>query len=307
MLKRLKNNLIYLLARMMIGLVRGLSLPWALGFGRFLGRLCFRVARGPRRDALYNLALVFPEMPVFERLELVRRVFEHFGMAAAEWANIHRLDLQSYAQLTPESGKVLDEVLSRGQGAVFIAGHLGNWELMAVALSRLGYPINTIGKRSYDPRFTRWIEQTRLLGPAHTLWRGDPDLVERMVAVIRARQIMGFLIDQDTKVPGTFVPFFGQEAFTPTAAAVLARKTGAPVVIGFIHRRPEGGYEIQIEEQAASTNPDFQAAVNEDTALHTSAIERHIREHPAEWVWMHRRFKTRPGDQGTPGDKEGGN
>jgi KDO2-lipid IV(A) lauroyltransferase len=238
-------------------------------------------------------------MSAQKREELVRSVFEHFGMAAAECINIKRLtDLTTYVEMEPSSRRVLDEVLSRGRGVVYATAHCGNWELMARALARYGYPVNTIGRKSYDPRFTRLIDRFREEGAVNTLWRGEPDLLERMVAVLKKGEVMGLLIDQDTKVPGTFVPFFGKSAHTPTAASMVARNASAPIVVGFNHRLPRGGYRIVVEEFVPSDLPEIEPAVLEDTRRMTARIEAHVREHPAEWVWMHERWKTRPQTSG---------
>jgi KDO2-lipid IV(A) lauroyltransferase len=291
----LKNTVIYLLARLLIGFVRCLGWSTSLRFGRWVGRRAFGRARKARETVFQNLAMAFPEMSSGRRAELAQKVFEHFGMAAAECINIRKLkDLCTYVEMEPASRQVLDDVLSRGRGVVYATAHCGNWELMARALARYGYPVNTIGRKSYDPRFTRLIDRFRTQGAVHTLWRGDPGLLERMIAVLRRGEVMGLLIDQDTKVPGVFVPFFGKPAHTPTAASVVARGASAPIVTGFNHRLPRGGYRIVVEEYTPSELSETESAVLEDTRRLTGRIEAQVREHPAEWVWMHQRWKTRP-------------
>ena len=295
MLKWLKNTLIYLLARMLMGFVRCLSWNASLRFGRWVGRRAHNRAKKTRETVLSNLDLAYPDMAAEKRKELTREIFEHFGQAAAECINIRKLeDLTSYVEMEPASRQVMDDLMARGRGVVYATAHCGNWELMARALSRYGYPVNTIGRKSYDPRFTRLIDTFRRQGGVNTLWRGEPDLLERMTGVLKKGEVMGLLIDQDTKVPGAFVPFFGKRAHTPTAAALVARNASAPVVTGFNHRRPEGGYRIVVEEYRLSDLADLEQAVLEDTRRMTARIEAHVRRHPAEWVWMHRRWKTRP-------------
>jgi KDO2-lipid IV(A) lauroyltransferase len=298
--KRLKNLLIFLAARGMLALVRLLPFSASLAFGRALGGLAFRLARRVRADTLAHLAIAFPEKAEPERRALGRAAFAHFGMAAAEWANAHKLpDVRTYAEVEPASRHLLEGLLSRGRGLVYVTAHAGHWELMALSLARHGFPVHTIGKRSYDPRFTRLIERFRDQGPVHTLWRGEPQLFERMAEVLKRRGIMGLLIDQDTRVPGVHVPFFGKLAFTPVAAALLARQTGAPVVTGFCHRRDRGGYWIVVSEFKPCDDEFLERAVAADTAAMTRRIEEHVRAHPGEWVWMHRRWKTRPPEEGT--------
>jgi KDO2-lipid IV(A) lauroyltransferase len=294
-LKWLKNTVIYLLARMLMGFVRCLGWNASRRFGRWVGRRAHNRARKTREAVLENLALAFPEMPADQRRGLARKVFEHFGMAAAECINVRKLkDLTSYVEMEPASRRVMDDIMARGRGVVYATAHCGNWELMARALSRYGYPVNTIGRKSYDPRFTRLIDRFRHQGAVNTLWRGEPDLMERMTRVLKKGELMGLLIDQDTKVPGAFVPFFGKAAHTPTAASLVARSAEAPVVTGFNHRLPGGGYRIVVQEYVPSDLPDLEQAVLEDTRQMTARIEAHVREHPEEWVWMHRRWKTRP-------------
>jgi KDO2-lipid IV(A) lauroyltransferase len=291
----LKNTVIYFLARLLMGFVRCLGWNASLRFGRWAGRRAFNRAKEARKTALENLALAFPEMNPDEREELARAVFEHFGMAAAECVNIRKLkDLTTYVEMEPSSRKVMDDVLSRGRGVVYATAHCGNWELMARALARYGYPVNTIGRKSYDSRFTRLIDRFRTQGAVRTLWRGEPELLERMTAVLKRGEVMGLLIDQDTRVPGVFVLFFGKPAHTPTAASVVARKASTPMVTGFNHRLPQGGYRIVVKEFVPGDHPELEHAVLEDTQRLTARIEAHVRGHPSEWVWMHRRWKTRP-------------
>lgn len=295
MRKKLKNTLIFLTARLLMGVVRRMGLARSQRLGRWLGRRAFGWARTERNRTLEHLGLAFPGMPVEARRALARSVFEHFGAAAAECVNVRRLgDLADFVQLEEASRRVLDAAMARGRGVVFVTAHCGNWELMARGLVRHGYPVNTIGQKSYDPRFTRLISEFRERGGVHTIWRGEPGVMEKMASVCSRGEIMGLLIDQDTRVPGVFVPFFGRDAYTPTAAALLARRTGAALVCGLNHRRTGGGYRILVEEQPLSAGPDERAAVRADTAALTDRIERHVREHPSEWVWMHRRWKTRP-------------
>jgi len=295
MCKRIKNTLIYLAARLLMGVVRRMGLARSQRFGRWLGRRAFGRARTERNRTLAHLELAFPDMSDDARRALARSVFEHFGAAVAECVNARRIgDLGAFVELDEDSRRVLDAALARGHGVVFVTCHCGNWELMARSLAHRGYPVNTIGQKSYDPRFTRLIAGFRERGGVRTIWRGEPGVLEKMAAVCARGEIMGLLIDQDTRVPGVFVPFFGREAYTPTAAALLARRTGAALVCGLNHRKTGGGYRILVEEHVPSANPDERTAVRADTAALTARIERHIRQHPSEWVWMHRRWKTRP-------------
>jgi Kdo2-lipid IVA lauroyltransferase/acyltransferase len=301
--KKLKNTLIYLVARVFLGWIRWMGFERSLRFGHFLGRVAYRLAGKVRRDTLTHLKIAFPNLPRTEREKIAQLSFEHFGTALAECINIHRLpDFQAFMSLDAQARQLLDRLFSGGKGVVLVTGHCGNWELMARAIVTAGYSLHAIGKKSYDPRFTNLMQRFRGEGGVHTIWRGDEHVVEKMMEALKHNAILGLLIDQDTKVPGTFVPFFGRLAYTPTIAAVIARKTGSPIITAFNHRKTTGGYEIRVEEFVPSAHADFRQAVAADTAALTALIQKHIEKHPNEWVWMHRRWKTRPTPPGLPQD-----
>lgn len=298
--KRIKNWFIYCSVRLLLGLLRRLRPQRARRCGRWLGRRAYRWARVERERCRRHLGWAFAELDPTERERLARRVFEHLGAGVAELAVVHQeRPITEWVEVDGESRRVLEEVLARGRGVVFVTGHLGNWELMARGLAAFGYPINTIGQRSYDPRFTRLIARFRQQGRVHTLWRGEPELMDKMAAVLRRGEIMGLLIDQDTDVPGVFVDFFGRPAWTPIAPVLLARKAGAPLVVGANHRLAgDAGFRVRIEEIALADLPDRQRALAADTQAISHWIEARIREHPEQWVWLHRRWKTRPPKDG---------
>jgi KDO2-lipid IV(A) lauroyltransferase len=125
-----------------------------------------------------------------------------------------------------------------------------------------------------------------------------------MIRCFKQGRVLGLLIDQDTRVQGVFVPFFGREAWTPRGAADLALRFKVPVLVGWTRRRgpaPGDGHEVAIEEIPYEADPaDREAEVLRLTAGCTARLEEAIRQNPAEWVWMHERWKTRPGSDAAP-------
>jgi len=265
----------------------------ALRLGRRGGRLAYHLFGRERRLALAHLALAFPEWSEAERRDVARRMFESLGMSAVELAQLRKLDavLEDYVRLPEEAARVLHRI-RRGRGVVMVTGHLGNWELLFRRCLRAGFDAYAVGKESHDPRFTALMERIR--GRDRVIWRGAPGAARQMLQVFRKDGYLSLLIDQDTKVQGVFVPFFGRLAHTPRAAADLALRTGASVAAIFIRRLPEGGHEISVEEIPPPRSTDPEAAAWELTAEMTRRIEEAIRRSPHEWVWMHERWKTRP-------------
>ncbi len=305
--KRIKRSVRSALVRAAIGLVSLLPLGAGLRLGGAVGVLAFHLARRTRRLALAHLALAFPEKTEAERLALARAMFVHLGRTAMEVVTIRSYDraLEGYVELSPPG--LLAEVMARGRGMMFVTGHLGNWELLARRIARAGVPNAVIAKAGHDPHLNELAERFRAEGGVTTLWRENPDTGRAIIRTFRQGKALGLLIDQDTHVQGVFVPFFGRPAWTPRAAADLAVRFGAPVVVGTIHRkgpRPGDGHLLELREIRFSTDPpDREAEVVRLTAACSAALEDAIRRHPAEWVWMHQRWKTKPGDE--PRDEAG--
>ena len=304
--KRLKRLLRYGLVRAVLALVRRLPLSLARPLGLALGALGFALAAGERRKALASLARAFPERAPAERERLARASFGHLGRAMLEAACVDAAERRSGGLLeglvtwAPEDRAVLDGALARGRGVVFVSGHVGNWELLARRVARAGYPSQSIAKETSDPRLTRLVEEFRARGGVRSIWRGHEGAAKQMLRALKAGEILGLLIDQDTRAQNLFVPFFGELAATPRAAADLALRTGAAVVVGFCQREggPDAGYRLRMEEvPVPAPGPDAssrEAAAWALTAALSERIEAAIRRAPEQWVWMHQRWKTRP-------------
>ncbi len=296
--KRIKRTLRSALIRVAIRLLGMLPLRPALRIGGGAGRLAYHLARKTRALALDHLALAFPEKTPAERERIARDLFVHLGRSTLELASIRWYDgrLDAYIELSPPD--LLREVMSRGRGMVFVTGHVGSWELLARRIARAGVPNAVVAKASWARKIDELAERFRAEGGVTTLWRESPDTGRAIIRTFRAGKALGLLIDQDTSVQGVFVPFFGRLAFTPRAAADFAVRFGAPVVVGTIHRngpRKADGHRVELEEIPFSADPpDREAEVVRLTAACTAALERAIRRHPEEWVWMHERWATRP-------------
>lgn len=281
-------------------LVSLLPLRWALALGTAVGRLAWPLARGTRRQMLDTLAIAFPGKSPAEREAIARRSLLHLAWLAAEVVTIRRYAdrLAGYVTFAGDGERVLREVLGRGRGMVYVTGHVGNWELMARRVAAAGIPNAVIAKAGGDRRMNALMGALRAEGGVATLWREDPGTGRAMIRTFKEGKALGLLIDQDTRVQGFFVPFFGRLAFTPRAAGDLALRFRAPVVVAWSRRRgdrPGDGHEVCVVEVPY----DAEAADREAESLRltvacTALLEQAIRERPEEWVWMHERWKTRP-------------
>lgn len=303
--KRLRRGIRSALIRAAAAVLSFLPLRPALALGAFGGRLAWHLAPRSRRLSLAHLAIAFPEMPEAERRRIGRECFEHLGRSAMEVAAVRSLDarLEAYVSFAGDGERLLHETLRRGRGMVFVTGHLGNWELMARRVARSGIPNTVVAKAGGDRGLNVLAERFRASGGVTTLWREDPGAGRAIIRTFREGKALGLLVDQDTRVQGLFVPFFGRPAFTPRAAADLALRFRAPVMVATTRRRgmrPGDGHLVEITEVACDPDaPDREAEVIRLTAACTRILEGAIRRSPKEWVWMHERWKTRPAEEAT--------
>jgi Kdo2-lipid IVA lauroyltransferase/acyltransferase len=259
-----------------------------------MGLILYALATAERRKALTSLAIAFPMSSLAEHQALARASFGHLGEMLFELACISQVDarMESLVQWPAAARQVLEAALRQNKGVVFVSGHVGNWELLARRVALAGFDCQSIAKETSDPRLTRWIEAVRQGAGLKSIWRGQPGAAKHMLRALKGNGILGLLIDQDTKVQSVFVDFFGKPAKTPRAAADLALKTGAPVVVGFCHRTSPGHYRIEMKAITA-VNLVTDAALTLTQQL-TYEIESAIRSYPEQWVWMHQRWRSVP-------------
>ncbi|MEE8408053.1 MAG: lipid A biosynthesis acyltransferase, partial [Myxococcota bacterium] len=259
-----------------------------------LGHVAATVDIPDRRRADANLERAMPELPASERRRISRRMFVHLAVSALESAHLTKiLNDPRHAMMTEEHRRLFDNAFARGKGIVAVTGHIGNWELFGQMVAKAGYPITSIAKPLYDPRLTRWVDQQRSARGMQILWRGDRSVPKKMLRVFRNNGVLALLIDQDTMVQGAFVPFFGRHAFTPTAAASMALRKDAAVIIGWSHRHGRK-HVFHFERCDFQPRGDHNADVVRLTALLSQRLEAAIREVPEQWVWLHDRWKRQP-------------
>ncbi len=293
--KRLKRSVRFAFLRSALALASLLPLRWAQGLGDGLGSVAFRLLPKERAKALTSLARAFPEKAEAERWALARACFRHLGRCALEAAVASRLSPSQWDRLVevPEAVKsLLLRAVAQGRGVVAVSGHVGHWELFGWALVRLGLPLHVIAREGVDSRLGALAEAFRARGGVRSILRGTPGAAVAVLRAVRKGAMLGFLVDQDTRVQSLCVPFFGTLASTPRAPADLTLRTGAATVVGFLQRGPDGRYQLSGAELEVPHSGDAEADAAELTARYSAAIEAAVRRAPEQWVWMHQRWKT---------------
>ena len=270
----------------------------ALGLGKLVGLAAYRLAGGLKRSGRRNLEIAFPEMPSAERERILRAAFLNAGRQLGEFSQMPKLRTAEDAHRTVrfEGREMVMDTLAEGRGALFLTGHFGAWELSPYCLRLTGSPpVNFLVRRIDNPRVEALADRYRTLCGNRTI---DKSKAARPVLAALARgEMVGILADLNTlEHEGVFVNFFGVPASTTAGLAVIALKTGAPVIP--VHtrwdekeRRYVQTFEPELELiRTGSRDED----VLSNTQAFTAIIERWIREDPDQWIWVHRRWKTRP-------------
>ena len=274
---------------------RRLSRDRALSIGRLLGGAMRLMARSRHRLALSNLESAFGEsMSREERLALARRVYRHFGEMLVETLllpDMVQCGLEHYVRC--EGWEHLEKAVSAGRGAIVFTGHFGSWEVVALAQGARGIPMDVVGRSPDDPRLALRLEKLRELTGNRTIPKHDA--IRPMLRSLREGRTVGMVIDQNVgSSRGVFVDFFGRPASTTPALALLALKTGVPVLPVFGHPSAEGHRVVYHPPVEFQPSGDRARDVVDLTARVTKIIETEVRTHPHLWLWMHDRWRCRP-------------
>jgi KDO2-lipid IV(A) lauroyltransferase len=268
---------------------------FAVDLGGLLGGFGYHLAGKARSITEENLRLSFPEKSDIEIRNIAKQVFVNQGRNAFEvfyYPKLSKEDINNLVSVENETGYT--KACAEGKGVLMASAHCASWELLGAALSARGFVINSIAKRIYIEELNTLLLELRASKGLKIIFRSDSDSARKMIRALRAKETLALLIDQDTEVPGVFVDFFGRPAWTPAAVAVLALKTGAPVIVALDVRLPDGKHKVVINGPLETVRTgNYDADVLENTKIVTKIIEGHIRKYPDQWVWMHERWKTK--------------
>jgi KDO2-lipid IV(A) lauroyltransferase len=279
--------------------VRGLRLlprGLARAVGAAIGACAFYGLGRLRRVGVRNLELALPERTGAEREVILRSVYRNLGYLLAEFCKMPDYTAEGASRFIRYEG--LDNYLKardKGKGVLVLTGHLGAWELSSFYHSLMGMPMGMVIRRLDNPLVDEFVNRIRCLHGNRVIHKDD--FARGLIASMRAGETVGILMDTNMTPPqGVFVPFFGVAACTASGMARIAAKTGAAVVPGFLlWEESERRYVLRFgAELEVRHTGDAEGDALANTAAFTAEMERYIRQYPEQWLWMHRRWKTRP-------------
>jgi KDO2-lipid IV(A) lauroyltransferase len=292
----MRERLEYIVVWILVNLLGALPRSWARAVGAGVGATAFLLLKRLRTVGLRNLELAFPEKSAAERERILRELYRNLGWLLAEFCQMPLYTPANTETFLRYEG--LEHYLvakARGKGVLIVTGHLGAWELSSYYHSLMGHPMSMVIRRLDNVRVDQLVNRIRCLHRNRVLHKDD--FARGLLAAMRHGETVGILMDTNMTPPqGVFVPFFGEQACTASGLARVALKTGAAVLPGFmLWEEREQKYVLHFgpEIEMIATGDDEGDAVA-NTARFTAVIESYIRRYPSQWLWVHRRWKTRP-------------
>ena len=262
----------------------------------FLAWLGFHLARRQRLSGLHNLRMAFPESTDAQREQILRRSFQNLGRLLVEFTHFPELNKGNISQYVVHDGlENYLEGLRRGRGVIFMTAHFGAWEMSSFAHALYGYPLKFVVRPIDNPRVEQLISSYRTMSGNVPIQRRQA--ARDILKALRQNEAVGILFDQNTtRSEGVFADFFGVPAATTPSIALFAIRAGAAVIPGFLI------WDENLKKHRLRLDPpvelidtgDLSHDVLENTKRFNKILESYVRKYPDQWLWIHRRWKTRP-------------
>jgi Kdo2-lipid IVA lauroyltransferase/acyltransferase len=275
--------------------------PAARFVGAGFAAAAYTVRRPLRRAAMFNLGLAFPDWNAGKRKRVIRGMIQQIGWMAAEFSQFPKYSTKNIQKIVVLDGfENFDAARSRGKGVLFLTGHMSAWELAPFAHGLYGHPLHFLVRPIANRRVDALVNHYRCLSGNQPIEKNKS--ARSILRILADGGTVGILSDHNTVLEeSVFVDFFGIPASTTSGLARIALRTDAAVVPGFLswdsaRRKYRLRFEPAIE---LARTGDEESDVRENTARFSKTIEDYVRAYPDQWLWVHKRWKTRP-----PGEKE---
>ncbi len=297
-IRTIRYALVYWLVRFFIAISNALPRKAWLSFCGNLGWIAYHVASRTRKLMHTHIQIAFPDFKDNEVKSLAKRNFVMLGKNTGEIlraTSVRTLsDMEKF--LVIHDYENYEAAKAQNKGVIFVTCHIGAFDLQVTYMSLKGLRPLIIGTPLKDPRLNNLLWKQRNAHGAIAVERGKE--MFRLLKELKSGGSLGLLIDQDTKVRSRFVNFFGKPAATPVGAATFAIKTGAVVVPAYIYLGEDGMQHMHFMPAIETTiTGNEETDLVENTQRYTDFIEAQVRKHPEQWVWMHERWKTQPGQE----------
>jgi len=296
--KIVRRKSAWIALRASASLSKVLPLSWNYFIGNVLGSLAYLVIGRHRKIAINSLSIAFPEMSLKEKKRVARFCFAFMAQSTFELLsfvkNPHYLE-----NICIEGRENLEKSLAKKKGVLLLTAHLGNFPLMLFKLAREGYPINIVARPMRDKNTDDYVNNLRTKGGVKTIFSYPRKVcIGGILNALRNNEIVVIQVDQNFGTGGVWVKFFGKLAATPIGPITLALRTKAAIIPAYMIREGRGKHQLKIfPEEEPIIKEDRDEAILLNAIKLTRIIEGWIRKFPSQWVWVHRRWKSRPSEQ----------
>ena len=302
MAKKERNDLLDRLVYLALRVVSMAVHSWGVGVAsegaKFVGSVMYALDKKHRERAMGNLRRSFPDMPEAQLARMARRSMQALCLLAIEvlfTTRLIRVDtFTKYIVFGERFREALNLMLKRDQCMIMLTGHYGNWEILGYVLATLGFPTVSVARPLDNPYISEFVFGVRERTGQRII--AKKGATEEIVDVLEKKGVVGFIADQNAGPKGIFVDFFGRKASTYKSIALLAMQYEVPVVIGYARRiRDEFKFEVGCQDIIYPCEWKEQAdPLRYVTQRYTKGIEDFVRKDPGQYLWVHRRWKTRP-------------
>ena len=258
-----------------------------------------------KATGMRNLEIAFPEKNIAERAAILRGTFENLGRVLGDLSQFHKYDRERLAELIDyeldDTSRELYEHQQEGQGVLITTGHLGNWEMLVLGFAALYEPISYLARPLDNPMLDDMLNEKRTRFGNNPISKTNSAMLA--ARILRDGGILGVLADVNAHPKeGVFVSFFGKPACTSSGAAMLARRSNALIFPTFcVWEKEKRRYRfVHGSVIKPAHTGDRKQDIIATTAAYTAEIEKLIRQYPEQWMWIHKRWKTRPPGQPSP-------
>jgi len=265
---------------------------------RVMALAAYRLDSRHRHIAAVNLRIAFPDLPKSRQTEIARKSFQNTALNLLEISRISRLNrenISSLVQYDPDSGlENFRAAQAAGKGILYLTGHFSAWELLPAAHALYGHPLSFITRPLDNGLLDRYLQQLRESVGNSVI--NKKNALRSVLKTIKENGSVGILMDQNTSLQeGIFAEFFGLPAATATALTLLALRTDAPILPGYLTPMRNGCYRIKFLKPIEVTRTgDRYRDVEINTRKLNAVLEKIVREQPESWLWGHKRWKYQP-------------
>ncbi len=260
--------------------------------GKYIGLIVYYIFPVRKKIVKRNLDIAFPGLSNKQRKRMIRKTYINLVVTILEGLKIPYLGDRFFKDMIQAEGfEVLDELKKQGKGAILVGGHLGNWELNAVYIAHLGYPLSVIARPLHNSLTDALITKIRHVQGLEIIPVGIA--VKKALKRLRENRFVGFVMDQDARKDGVFIEFFNKPASTAIGPATFAWQTDLPIVFCHAFRAYNGKHHLQVDQPIfMDKSRDRHDEILRVTRLYTKRLEEVIKEHPEQYFWFHNRYRT---------------